>query len=376
MKKAPKKRLRLIVLSLTVLLSSVVAIPASQAAIIFSSAWGSSGIGFGLNNAYWSAQRIYAGSNQTITKIEIQSSSSAYTLKIRGESASKPGSPLTTFTYSSASGGIQTFTGSFSAVSGTYYWISLENVTAAVSVNATQTINDSSSSGWTSGGAVLSTTDSGATWSNASVGGYNYFSLRLSTSSTLLTTPSAPIVSNIQNTSVSVSETSTTANAVTYVVRLYQTNGTTLVESKTVSSITTATTFSNLTPGTNYKVAVTAIADGINFDNSTESALTSFTTSALSSISISGTSNLIYRTSAVVTLNVTGGDGKVTLLANGKRVAGCISKSTASLVFACTYRPTMRGNLVLTAQFRPTNVALSSSTASTQVNVKSRSNSR
>ena len=77
-----------------------------------------------------------------------------------------------------------------------------------------------------------------------------------------------------------------------------------------------------------------------------------------SSIALSSSSTVAYRQTMVITasLGVSGTDGKVTFYANGKKIAGCISKPSSSLAATCSWRPTQRGSVNLTAKLVPTDV--------------------
>ena len=55
--------------------------------------------------------------------------------------------------------------------------------------------------------------------------------------------------------------------------------------------------------------------------------------------------------------------GKVTFYANGKRIGTCISKSTISLVASCTYKPTVKGAVTISAKIVPTDASYSTTTA-------------
>jgi hypothetical protein len=350
--------------------------PSSFSAVIYSSNWNAStGIGFGINSNYWAAHLFSAATSETISTIELFSSSSSTIVRIRANNAGSPGAVLSTFSYVSSSGGNPLYSGTFTSTAGQNYWLSLEGNTS-FSIRALQTISDVSVQNWNSGGVVKSTTDGGVTWGTGSVGGYNYFAFRMSSANQRLVTPNLPQISNVQNTSLSVSETSSTANAVNYTLKLYQSNGTTLIETKTVSTITSPTSFSNLSPGTTYKIGVVSNGDGTSYDNSLESPLATATTSANSTIVIVGSSSVNYGTSAPYSVTVTGGDGKVTFLANGKKVPSCIAKPTVSLTATCSFRARVRGQVTLTAVFTPTSGLVSGSTSSLRVLVSSRSNKR
>ncbi len=174
-----------------------------------------------------------------------------------------------------------------------------------------------------------------------------------------LSTPAAPILANSGGTGVLVSETSTVANASSYVINLFASNGTTFLESRTVASsaITSTTLFSGLTPLTTYRVGVVAKGDGINYTDSAQSTLSSITLSAgvtTVSITLSPVSNrVVFRKSSTLVANVSGTNGRVTFFENKKRIAKCISLPTISLSASCTYNPSSRGSISLTARFIP-----------------------
>lgn len=372
------KKLRLGVAStLTLIMLTTFSAPA-HAAVLFSSIWNLNTLNFGLNSNYWAAHKFYAANATTISTVDIYSDSQIDRITIRGDSASAPGSVLATFTYSSVSGNVYTYTGSFTTTAGTTYWLTYQSArtTGNDLIAASQTASDVTSAGISSSGVVLSSQNSGSTWGTQSVSAYNWLKFRLNSVSPSLTTPSAPVISSITNTSLSVSEASATTNAVNYQINLYQSNGTTLVESKTVSTITTPTTFSNLSPGTTYKVSVTANGDTTNYSNSAASSQSSATTTAIASISLSSATTANYWTSTSIVATVAGGEGRVTFTANGKRIPGCVAKATASLAVTCSYRSSLRGSVVISAVFKPTNPVLNMATATAKLQVSKRSSLR
>jgi hypothetical protein len=87
----------------------------------------------------------------------------------------------------------------------------------------------------------------------------------------------------------------------------------------------------------------------------------SFIAPSTISLSSGGTPNLIFRTpsSFAATSNY---PGKVTFYANGKKIAGCVSKTTISLVATCSFKPTNHGAVTVTARFVPTDSAYASLT--------------
>jgi DTW domain-containing protein YfiP len=60
----------------------------------------------------------------------------------------------------------------------------------------------------------------------------------------------------------------------------------------------------------------------------------------------------VYRTANTITAT-TSTASRVTFLANGKRIAGCISKSTVSLVASCSWSPSLHGLITLSVLVVP-----------------------
>ncbi len=67
----------------------------------------------------------------------------------------------------------------------------------------------------------------------------------------------------------------------------------------------------------------------------------------------------VYRTSTTLTAT-TNTASKVTFLANNKRIAGCISRSTTANVATCNWKPSTRGNIVIALQISPVDTNYSS----------------
>jgi hypothetical protein len=86
-----------------------------------------------------------------------------------------------------------------------------------------------------------------------------------------------------------------------------------------------------------------------------------------SSIAISLPASSSYRAASTITANlgVAGSDGKVTFYQNGKRIPGCINRSSASLVATCNWIPATRGLVRIHAVLTPTSNGFSASTSPT-----------
>lgn len=98
-----------------------------------------------------------------------------------------------------------------------------------------------------------------------------------------------------------------------------------------------------------------------------------------SSISISGNSTATYMQPFTISasLGVAGTDGKVTFFANGKRIPGCINKSSVSLAATCSWKPSKRGSALISAQLVPSNSGYLTSVSQVRnIVVGKRSNTR
>lgn len=99
----------------------------------------------------------------------------------------------------------------------------------------------------------------------------------------------------------------------------------------------------------------------------------------VSSISLSGNSTATYMQPFTISasLGVAGTDGKVTFFANGKRIPGCINKSSVSLVATCSWKPSKRGSALISAQLVPSNSGYLTSVSQVRnIVVGNRSNTR
>lgn len=77
-----------------------------------------------------------------------------------------------------------------------------------------------------------------------------------------------------------------------------------------------------------------------------------------------------YRTNSVIQATLSS-DGKVRFFQNGKQIPGCVSVSSTSTVASCTWKPSQRGAVNLTAR-----VVSGSSSAQLNIGVTSRTNRR
>jgi len=76
-------------------------------------------------------------------------------------------------------------------------------------------------------------------------------------------------------------------------------------------------------------------------------------------------------------LGVVGTDGLVTFYANGKKIAGCINKLSSALSVSCSWKPSQRGTVLVSASLKPTDSGYASSTSATKtILVGTRTNTR
>ena len=196
-----------------------------------------------------------------------------------------------------------------------------------------------------------------------------------------LATPAAPVISGKSADTVTIIDTAV-ANASSYLYYLYASDGTTFIDSRTITTgaIGTGTTFTGLTPSTTYVVKMMAVGDLATYGNSPWSNGTTFTTNAgTTSLSLalnSGLTTATYRavTRIKATVSVA---GKVTFYFRGKKIPGCIKILSAAGFAYCDWRPSSHGLFAVTATFTPTSANyLPSSATSPILNLSARSNNR
>ena len=93
----------------------------------------------------------------------------------------------------------------------------------------------------------------------------------------------------------------------------------------------------------------------------------SFLQDVTTSISIALTNSLasaIYRTTSTIEATVTGSNGRVRFMQNGRVISGCKAIATVSLVARCNWKPSGRGYINLNTRFVPSSVGYQLSTSS------------
>ena len=196
-----------------------------------------------------------------------------------------------------------------------------------------------------------------------------------------LATPSAPTVTAIGATTATVADTAV-ANASSYLISRFANDGTTLLETKTATSaaIATGTTFTGLSPSSTYVMKVTAIGDGVNYGNSALGAGTTFTTAnGATSLTLAlsgGGTTATYRQSILLIASVSN-PGYVTFYFKGRRIPGCIKILSTAGAATCNWKPSVHGQIYITAQLNPTGAGYNpSSSTSPLLTINARANTR
>jgi hypothetical protein len=376
-------------ISLLSLLISLVPLQYSQGAdtLVFNNSTGTFGQwNQGPSDIFLNKITAPAGSVITVIKsgwaANITTQASTNTIYIFTDVSNAPSSVAATFTYSSNDGSNwATYTGTYTVRSGGTFWLgqrASSGITNSGGANANQISN-----GWSiSYSTRYYGTSLAGPFTNQGSASSPLWQIFTGTTATSLSTPFSPVLSATSST-ISASETSTISNASSYLIRLFASNGTTLVDSKTVTSsgITSPTVFTGLSPNTQYKVGVVAIGDGINYLDSALSPLSSITTSPASStttLSVTGApSQLSYRTVSQLQVTISGSTGYVKFKANGKQIPQCVKVMVSASTANCNWKPSLHGLVTLTASFISTDSSyISSEAVPLQVRVVARSNRR
>jgi hypothetical protein len=93
----------------------------------------------------------------------------------------------------------------------------------------------------------------------------------------------------------------------------------------------------------------------------------SFLQDVTTTISLALTSSLRsanYRTTSTIEATVTGANGKVRFMQNGKVIPGCAAIQSISLVARCNWKPSNRGSVMLSARLTPLSAGFLTSTSS------------
>ncbi len=345
---------------------------------------------------------IVAGTTTTISQIRIQydvnttlSGFNQNTIRIFSDSNSSPQDLLGTLN-SSSLGNVETrpgaqlqtktgtYTGSASVTAGSRYWIVMNTTSTSISACQTNPMV-TEASGWSqvkSGSSFQARTSANNFWWN-SIFTYEVTVGTVAPDTTPPTFTSSSSFSAAENIATSataatirVSESATVtissgADAARFNIARSETN--------------TAIIKFNVSPdfeapadvGGNNVYEITLTATDAAANAGTQSITITVTdvvdTSSFNSLALAGSATTAtYRTLVAITANVTVAS-KVTFRVNGKVLPGCKNKSTTgsspNIVATCSWKPSNRGIVSLTAAAAPTGAGISSST-STPVSIR------
>jgi hypothetical protein len=353
---------------------------------------------------------IVAGTTTTISQIRIQYSSSTTlsafnqnTIRIYSDAGSSPLTLLGTLNPSSL-GDVETrpgasfqtktgtYTGSASVTAGSRYWIVMNAASTSISACGTNSMV-TEASGWSqvkSGPSFLART-SGGNFYWASIFTYEVTVGSVAPDTTPPTFTSSSSFSAAEN-------IATSATAAT--IRISESATVTISSGADAarfnisrSETDTAIIKFNVSPdfeapvdvGGNNVYEITLTATDAAANAGTQSITITVTdvvdTSSFNSLALAGSATTAsYRTAIVITANITVAS-KVTFRVNGKILPGCKNKSTTgsspNIVATCTWKPSIRGNVSLTASAAPTGAGISSSTSTpVRIMVGNRTGSR
>jgi hypothetical protein len=335
------------------------------------------------------AIRFIAGTTASLSQVAVSYggdiSSNAPTMKVYNDNAGLLGSEIGTLSYSSIQqiGAVYsiTYTGNISVIANNAYW--LEQNQASATVNASHCYENTtviSTNSWN-----LSAGNSGLwRWRLPSNPGfdYNHWSVDFFIG-TVAPDTTAPIFTSASSFSAA-ENIATSATAATIRVSESATvtisSGTDAARFNVARSETnTAIIKFNVSPdfeapadvGGNNVYEITLTATDAAANAGTQSITITVTdvvdTSSFNSLALAGSATTAtFRSSVVITANVSVAS-KVTFRAKNVIISGCKNKSTTgsspNIIATCSWRPSTRGAVVITATAVPTSAGISSSTA-------------
>jgi hypothetical protein len=322
--------------------------------------------GWGPGTSTW-AYRMYAASTATITSLEVpfgsSTGASSTRLAIYSSTGGAPGTLLGSFAYSSITSNVVKFVGNATVPMGNFYWVyysssSSDPCSAGITSNST-------GSGWTmsqyryagSAGAGPFTYDS--TGTTASLLQLKIYIGSVDTTSPIFITPET---FTIQENSTSIVTVRTNESSTISLFGGSDISKFSLarVDSTSASlSFVTAPNFEAPTDsdGNNsYQVVLRAIDSSGNsgFETITATTVDVDENARVTSYSMSGALSKGNVVNILANVNFA---GKVTFLANNKRIARCINihtSGTGPITATCAWKPTVTGTVSLSFSVVPT----------------------
>ena len=341
--------------------------------------------------AQWGHRFISGGGTITEIVMMIAGSSTYYSsssIQIRQDSANLPGNVLATFSPTAISGNLVTYTGSFTSSATTKFWVNPYSASNPLSWCYFQAggATPTSASGWsadptnTSASKILASTSNYTTWSTG--GGGFIIQYKFSTGSivpdtTAPTFSSSSTFSVAENIAISanaaiikVSESATvsiSAGADASLFNIYFSDSVTaIIKFKSSPNYEAPTDV-----GANNVYEITLTATDLAANAGTQSITITVTdvvdTSSFNSFALSGSvTTATFRSAIQINATVTVAS-KVTFKAANIVIPGCKSKlatgSGSTFTVSCSWKPSKRGWVTLTATSVPTNVTISGASA-------------
>lgn len=333
--------------------------------LVYSNAAGCGGWGPGTTT--WTFRMTTTvGGTISVMELPLNSSvnASAITLRIFNEVSSAPGSVLGVFNYNAASStsALARFLGSATVSIGNFYWQFYSSPAADPCSNVSY--SNSAGANWSAlAYRFTSPSTTGPFTYDANGGGASAIQLKLYTTvadSTPPTFPSADTFNSAENqTSVGTIKTSE-SSTITIFGGIDQAKFSLVTNDSTTATLSFASAPNFESPtdfGNNntYQVVLRALdgAGNAGYETVTATVTDVDENARLNSYTVSGSQNKGQITTLVATVNVA---AKVTFFANGKRISGCIGKTTtgAGLITAtCAWKPTVRGAIALSFRVVP-----------------------
>jgi hypothetical protein len=148
--------------------------------------------------------------------------------------------------------------------------------------------------------------------------------------------------------------------------------------SAAASSTTAVCTWTPNSLGSASLTAIFTPTDASNYETFTTTTLSITVVNGVSTITISLTGGVLVtpKSQAINIIAVVGQAGKVTFLADGKRIPGCYNVNASAGNKSCSWKPTTQKFVTLTAALNPTNSAYENSNARLIVQVVRRTGTR
>jgi hypothetical protein len=324
------------------------------------------------------------GANLTGLDLKFSSNTNAtsMTVKIYSTNPTVAGATLLgSFTYSSISGSTVSYSGNLTLPSAATYWLYFQTPVYNTPCYAMNPVTTGSTSGWVSGGRASESFNSGTSWTQRS----DNLSFLFSIYGTGLVSDTTPPTFTSSSAFSAAENILTSANAATIKV---SESATVTISSGVDAALFNIIASDSVTALIRFKVSPNFEAPSDSGGNNvydlvltaTDAASNAGTqaititvtdvvdTSSFNSLALAGSATTAtYRTAVVITANITVA-ARVTFRVNGKVLPGCknrlASGSGSSFTVTCSWRPSNRGQVSLTAAATPTGAGISSTTSS------------